>query len=72
MNTRSTATLSSKFQISVPKAVREEIGLKAGQRFVFVPKGGNLVLVPVPSRAELFGKYRGADTTDVRDRNDRY
>ena len=69
---KNAATVSSKFQISIPKAVREEVGLRAGQRYVFVPKGGNLVLVPVPSRAELFGKYKGADTTDVRDRNDRY
>ncbi len=34
-----TATLSSKFQISIPKAVREEANWKAGQEFVFIPKG---------------------------------
>lgn len=33
------ATLSSKFQISIPKAVREEQQWKAGQEFVFIPKG---------------------------------
>lgn len=35
----STATLSSKFQISMPKAVREQQHWSAGQEFVFIPKG---------------------------------
>jgi AbrB family looped-hinge helix DNA binding protein len=34
-----TATLSSKFQISIPKAVREDQHWEAGQEFVFIPKG---------------------------------
>ncbi|MFC5343011.1 AbrB/MazE/SpoVT family DNA-binding domain-containing protein [Brevundimonas staleyi] len=67
-----TATLSSKFQISIPKAVRDELGWKAGQSFVFVPKGKGVTLVPVPTLAELRGMARGADTADYRDRNDRF
>jgi AbrB family looped-hinge helix DNA binding protein len=67
-----TATLSSKFQISVPKAVRDELGWKAGQKLVFVPKGTGAVLVPVPELKDLFGIAKGADTSDYRDRNDRY
>ena len=39
-----TTTLSSKFQISVPKEVREELGWKAGQKFAFIPKGNSVVL----------------------------
>jgi AbrB family looped-hinge helix DNA binding protein len=34
-----TTTLSSKFQISIPKGVREEQAWQAGQQFVFIPKG---------------------------------
>ena len=32
------ATLSTKYQISIPKAIREEQHWKAGQKFVFIPK----------------------------------
>ena len=67
-----TATLSSKFQISIPKAVRDELGWKAGQSFVFVPKGNGVTLVPVPELKDLFGIAEGADTSNYRDRNDRY
>lgn len=34
-----TATLCNKFQISIPKAVRDELHWEAGQEFVFIAKG---------------------------------
>lgn len=65
------ATLSSKFQISIPKAVREAQRWEAGQEFVFIPKGVGVLLVPVPKLAELAGIARGADKSNYRDREDR-
>jgi AbrB family looped-hinge helix DNA binding protein len=67
-----TATLSSKFQISIPKAIREAAHWKAGQEFVFIPKGTGVLLVPVPELAELAGIARGASKRGYRDRGDRY
>ena len=67
-----TTTLSSKFQISIPKSVREAKGWKAGQEFAFVPRDGGIMLVPVPTIDELRGIARGADPTGYRDRDDRY
>ena len=67
-----TATLSSKFQISVPKAVREQQQWQAGQEFVFISKGKGVLLMPVPELAELTGLAKGANTDDYRDREDRY
>lgn len=64
--------LSSKFQISIPKEVREQQGWRAGQEFVFIPRGGGVMLVPVPTREELFGIAKGANPEDYRDRTDRY
>jgi AbrB family looped-hinge helix DNA binding protein len=66
------ATLSSKFQISVPKAARERAGWRPGQKLVFLPKGNGLLLMPVPSRDRLAGALAGANPDNVRDRNDRF
>ena len=67
-----TATLSSKYQISIPKAVREEQHWQAGQEFVFLPKGKGVLLTPVPELDELAGIAKGARKDGYRDRKDRY
>lgn len=66
------ATLSSKFQISIPKSVRDELDWHAGQEFVFIPKGKGVLLMPVPELDELAGIAKGARRTGYRDRRDRY
>ena len=66
------ATLSAKFQISIPKAVRDELSWRAGQEFVFIPKGKGVLLMPVPALEQLAGIAKGAKTQDFRDRKDRY
>jgi AbrB family looped-hinge helix DNA binding protein len=67
-----TATLSSKYQISIPKSVREEQHWQSGQQFVFIPKGKGILIIPIPSFEELKGIAAGADPTNFRDRNDRF
>lgn len=67
----STTTLSSKFQISIPKDVREALGLKPGQKLAFINTGTGMRLVPQPSVLELVGLMSGANTEGVRDRSDR-
>ena len=67
-----TATLSSKYQISVPKAIRDDLHWEAGQEFVFIPKGKGVLLMPVPDLKQLAGIARGANTENYRDRQDRY
>lgn len=67
-----TATLSSKFQISIPKAIRTAHAWEAGLTFAFVPKGTGVLLVPVPKRDTLKGIARGASATDYRDRTERF
>ena len=66
-----TATLSSKFQISIPKAIRTAQHWEAGLTFAFIPKGAGVLLVPVPKREALAGIAKGASATDFRDRSDR-
>ncbi len=69
--TAPTATLSSKFQISIPKAIRAAQHWEAGLTFAFIPKGFGVLLVPVPKREALAGIAKGASATDYRDRTDR-
>jgi len=66
-----TATLSSKFQISIPKAIRSAQHWEAGLTFAFIPKGTGVLLVPIPDRSALKGIARGADPSHYRDRADR-
>ncbi len=66
------ATLSSKYQISIPKSIREEQHWQSGQKFVFIPKGKGMLMMPVPELEQLAGIATGANTENFRDRNDRY
>lgn len=67
-----TATLSRKFQISIPKSVREEQHWQAGQEFVFIPKGNGVLVMPVPDFKQLGGIARGSKASAYRDRADRH
>jgi bifunctional DNA-binding transcriptional regulator/antitoxin component of YhaV-PrlF toxin-antitoxin module len=66
------ATLSTKFRISIPEDVCTARKWKAGQKFAFVPKGTGVLLMPVPESADLAGIARGANVSNIRDRNDRF
>lgn len=67
-----TATLSSKFQLSLPKSLREAMNLKPGQQFELIQNGDIIQMVPKTTIRELRGKARGAKTEGYRDRKDRY
>jgi AbrB family looped-hinge helix DNA binding protein len=71
MAAKDTATLSAKFQISIPKAIRTARDWQAGQVFAFIPKGAGMLLVPVPKVEDLRDLARGAKPKDYRDRSSR-
>jgi len=66
-----TAILSRKFQISIPKAILEAQHWQAGQEFVFIPKGKGVLVLPVHELDQLAGIAKGARKDGVRDRTDR-
>ena len=68
----SVTKLSSKYQISIPKSVREAQSWRAGQEFAFIPKGKGVLIMPVPSIEDLRGIAKGANKDGYRDRKDRY
>ena len=67
-----TATVSSKFQVSIPKEVRDRMALRPGQKVAFIAKIEGVLMVPVPEREEIAGMARGTNPEGYRDRNDRY
>ena len=69
---KNTTTLSSEFQITIPKEVRESQNWKPGQEFAFIPKDGGYLLVPCPTIRDLRGIAKGATITNCRDRKNRY
>ncbi len=66
----STTTLSSKFQVVIPKDVRESLGLSAGQTFVVLAKGDLIVLAPKRDIRSMRGAFAGANPEGYRDRSD--
>ena len=66
-----TATLSSKYQISIPKEIRDSMNLKPGQKLAFLCIGKSVSLMPQPRLEDLFGVGKGGDPTDYRDRDTR-
>ena len=63
--------VSPKYQIVIPKEVRESIGLRIGQEMQVVAKGGVITLVPERPLASLRGFARGIRTDDLREKKDR-
>jgi AbrB family looped-hinge helix DNA binding protein len=64
-------TLSSKYQMSIPKGIREALQLQPGQRFSVIAKGSTIELVPIGDIAKARGKLKGADVRGYRDHQDR-
>jgi AbrB family looped-hinge helix DNA binding protein len=55
-------TLSPKFQVVIPKAVREALGLTPGRKFHVFHYNGRIELVPVRGAKQMRGFLRGIDT----------
>lgn len=56
-----TVTVSSKYQVVIPKDVRERLKLRPGQKVEAFALGGRIELVPVRPIEEMRGFLRGMD-----------
>jgi AbrB family looped-hinge helix DNA binding protein len=66
-----TATISSKYQVVIPREIREQFALKPGQKVTFIPYKRTLRVVIVPPIEEAYGFVEGIDTMDEREGEDR-
>lgn len=64
-------TVSPKFQIVIPREIREHLKIKAGQKMQMVESDGQITLMPFRSILEMRGFAKGINTEINRD-EDRY
>jgi AbrB family looped-hinge helix DNA binding protein len=64
-------TISSKYQVVIPREVRERFDLKPGQKIVFIPYKNSLRVVVVPPIEKARGFLKGIDTNIEREEEDR-
>jgi len=63
-------TISTKYQVVIPREVREQFGLKPGQRVAFIAHKKSLRMVIVPPIEEAEGFLEGIDTDVQREEED--
>jgi AbrB family looped-hinge helix DNA binding protein len=62
-----TLTISPKFQVVIPKAIRQRLGLSAGQKVQAIVYGDRIELIPLRPARQLRGFLKGIDTTVPRE-----
>jgi AbrB family looped-hinge helix DNA binding protein len=65
-------TISSKYQVVIPKPAREHLDLKPKQKLTVIEKDKMLILIPQPSLEDLKGIAAGARISDYREKKDRF
>ncbi|CAN5760713.1 hypothetical protein BH20ACT11_BH20ACT11_06410 [soil metagenome] len=58
-----TVKLSPKYQVMIPRPVREAMGLRPGQEVAVMRYRGRIELVPMRPVSEMRGLLRGIETT---------
>jgi AbrB family looped-hinge helix DNA binding protein len=61
--------VSSTFQVVIPKAVREAMGLEAGQKVHVLPYLDRIELIPMKPLKSMRGILLGIDTSVPRDKD---
>jgi AbrB family looped-hinge helix DNA binding protein len=65
-----TVTISSKYQVVIPREIREQFNLKPGQKLDFIPFNGTLRVVVIPPIKDARGMLKGMNTDDIREEID--
>ena len=64
-----TVTVSPKFQVVIPKDIRNQMELKPGQKFQVLNYGDRIEFVPIKNIKKLKGFLKGIDTTIEREKD---
>ena len=64
-----TVTISPKFQVVIPKEIRDSLGLEPGQKIQAVAYDNRIELIPVRPLKKMRGFLAGIDTSVPRDKD---
>ena len=62
-------TVSPKFQVVIPKEVRESMGIVSGQKLQMLAYHNRIELVPIKPMKKMKGFLKGIDTEVKRDKD---
>lgn len=60
-------TISPKFQVVIPKQIREKLGLEPGQKIEVIAYDDRVELIPVRPIRQMRGFLKGLDTSVERE-----
>ena len=63
------ATISPKYQVVIPRELREALQLKPGEKIEFLQYGDRIEMIPVRDIKKMRGFLRGIDTTVRREKD---
>jgi bifunctional DNA-binding transcriptional regulator/antitoxin component of YhaV-PrlF toxin-antitoxin module len=66
-----TTTLSTKYQLVLPRGARAQMRLRPGMKFTVLAKGGVIFLVPERPASAFRGIAAGTGVRELRDKTDR-
>ncbi len=66
-----TVTVSTKYQVVIPRRVRQSLNIQPGQKMQMIEYGNSIVMVPVRPIQEARGSLKGIDTDPQREKEDR-
>lgn len=62
-----TVTVSPKYQVVIPSAIRKSLGIRPGQKVQVIQYEGRIELIPLKPIREIRGFLKGIDTTIERE-----
>ena len=65
-------TVSPKFQVVIPKEIRKDLKLRAGEKLVIIEKSGIIHLIPVGKIQKMRGFISPASLKNLRDEDERF
>ena len=63
--------VSPKYQVVIPKAVREKLTLHKGQKMTVIAKGNVIIMMPAAPLKHYRGFLKGMNTQNIREKKDR-
>jgi AbrB family looped-hinge helix DNA binding protein len=67
-----TVTVSPKFQVVIPKSIRNDMDIKPGEKVVMFEKDGIIHLIRIQRIEDMQGIFKGLTTDGLRDETERF